>query len=298
MTGRRSVYSSREVSLAFFLLLPSLVVFGLFVFYPLVRTIWLGFHESDFFGGNRVWVGPSQYIDVLTSPDTRNSLWISILYTLLTVPTGLAAGIGLAVLANKPLRGMSVFRTIFSSTVATSVAVASLMFLVLFNPSVGILSQVLSWEVFEHPGLLNDPSWALIAVSAATVWQNLGFTFIIVTAGLQSIPADLYESAQLDGLTPARQFREITLPLLSPTLLFGVVVLTIIAFQSFGQVDLLTQGGPLDRTNLLVYSIFDNAFGPSKDEGVASVQAIGLFGVMAVLSMIQFRILDRRVHYG
>jgi ABC-type sugar transport system permease subunit len=182
--------------------------------------------------------------------------------------------------------------------VASSVAVASLMFLVLFQPSIGLLPKVLPFEVLDRPGLLNDPGTALFAVAATTIWQNLGFTFIVVTAGLQSIPRDLYESAELDGLGPARQFRDITLPLLSPTLLFGVVVLTVVAFQSFGQVDLLTRGGPLDATNLLVYSVYDNAFGQTNDEGVASVQAMVLFVVLGVLSLVQFRYLERRVHYG
>lgn len=288
----------RDTGVALLLLLPSIVLFAVFVYYPLGRTAWLGLYESDFFGGNRVWVGPSQYADVITSDDTRHSLWVTIVYTLITVPIGLAAGVGLAVLANRVLPGIAVFRTIFSSTIATSVAVASLMFLVLFNPSIGMLTRVLPFEVLERPGLLNDTGTALVAVSVTTIWLNLGFTFIVVSAGLQSIPRDLYESAELDGLSAWRQFREITLPLLSPTLLFGVVVLTILAFQSFGQVDLLTQGGPLDATNLLVYSVYDNAFGSSINEGVAAVQAIVLFAVLAVLTFVQFRLLERRVHYG
>ncbi|MFN3216380.1 MAG: carbohydrate ABC transporter permease [Acidimicrobiales bacterium] len=295
---RRGRYKARDLGIALAFLAPSLVLFAVFVYYPLGRTAWLGLYESDFFGGNRIWVGPSQYWDVLTDEATRSSLWLTILYALLTVPTGLALGVALAVLADKPLRGIEAFRTVFSSTIATSVAVASVMFLVLFNPAIGILTNVLPFDVLQQPGVLNDPGTALISVSVATVWQNLGFTFIVVTAGLQSIPRDLYESAQLDGLGPFRQFREITLPLLSPTLFFGVVVLSLIAFQSFGQVDLLTQGGPIDRTNVLVYSIYDNAFGQAKNEGVASVQAIGLFVMMAVLSLAQFRLLDRRVHYG
>ncbi|MCU0272532.1 MAG: sugar ABC transporter permease [Acidimicrobiales bacterium] len=287
-----------QAGTAALLLLPSLVVFVVFVFYPLVRTAWLGLHRSDFFGGNRVWVGIGQYTEVIGDEATRHSLWVTLVYTLLTVPLGLALGVGLAVLANRTLRGIGFFRTVFSSTVATSVAVASLMFFVLFQPSIGLLPKVLPFEVLDRPGILNDPGTALFAVAVTTIWQNLGFTFIVVSAGLQSIPRELYESAELDGLSPARQFRDITLPLLSPTLLFGVVVLTVVAFQSFGQVDLLTQGGPLDATNLLVYSVYDNAFGPTNDEGVASVQAMVLFVLLAVLSLAQFRFLERRVHYA
>ncbi|MBK9180161.1 MAG: sugar ABC transporter permease [Acidimicrobiales bacterium] len=289
---------TRERLLGLLLFLPSLVVFGVFVFYPMARTVWLGFFETDFFGGNRSWVGFRQYGDVLGSSEFRNSLKVTILFALYTVPTGLALGVGLAVLAHKQLRGIGFFRTTFSSTVATSVAVASLMWLVLLNPSIGLLTQILPFEILKNPGLLRSPTWALLAVGLTTVWQNLGFTFLVMTAGLQSIPEELYESARIDGAGGWRQFTNVTLPLLSPTLLFGFVVLTINAFQSFGQIDLLTQGGPLERTNVIVYSIYRNAFGQNVDQGAAAAQAVVLFVIVLVLTVVQFRVLERRVHYG
>lgn len=289
---------ARTTLLAVLLLVPSMVVFVAFNYYPLARTVFLGLHRTDFFGGNRQWVGPSQYWEVLTDPDTIDSLWTTVAYTLLTVPTGLVLGVLLAVLADRPLRGIGVIRALFASTVATSVAVASLVFLVLLNPSIGILTDLLPFDVLARPGVLNDPGTALYGVAATTIWQNLGLTFIVVTAGLQSIPDELREAAELDGMGPFRRFFEVTLPLISPTLLFGVVVLTTVAFQSFGQIDLLTQGGPLDRTNVLVYSVYDNAFGGSVDEGVASVQAVSLFVIVAVLAALQFRFVGRQVTYG
>ncbi len=288
----------REWLIGLLLFLPSLVVFGVFVFYPMARTVWLGFFETDFFGGNRSWVGFRQYGDVLGSPEFRNSLKVTVLFALYTVPTGLALGVGLAVLAHKQLRGIGFFRTTFSSTVATSVAVASLMWLVLLNPSIGLLTQILPFEILKNPGLLRSPTWALLAVGLTTVWQNLGFTFLVMTAGLQSIPEELYESARIDGAGGWRQFTNVTLPLLSPTLLFGFVVLTINAFQSFGQIDLLTQGGPLQRTNVIVYSIYRNAFGQNVNQGAAAAQAVVLFVIVLVLTVVQFRVLERRVHYG
>ncbi|MBA2496812.1 MAG: sugar ABC transporter permease, partial [Acidimicrobiia bacterium] len=184
---------ARESLLALGLLAPSLAVFSVFIFYPLIRTAWLGLHQNDFFGGNRVYVGWSQYGDVFGSEVFRSSLATTARFTALTVPTGLVLGLGLAVLANKRLRGIGVFRTLFASTVATSVAVASLMFLVLFNPSIGVLTRLLPFDVLKNPGILADPDTALIAVAVTTVWQNLGFTFVIMSAGLQSIPDDLYE---------------------------------------------------------------------------------------------------------
>lgn len=277
---------------------PSLVIFGVFVFYPLVRAAFLGLHQNDFFGGNRQYIGFSQYTDVLTSDTFRSSLMTTVWFTLLTVPTGLLLGLGLAMLADKKLRGIGFFRTIFASTVATSVAVASLMFLVLFNPSIGVLTKVLPFDVLRSPGLLQDPDTALLAVAVTTVWQNLGFTFIIISSGLQSIPADLREAALIDGAKPWRSFTNVTLPLLSPTLMFSAVVLTIGAFQSYGQIDLLTEGGPGDSTRVLVYSIYGRTSPIVNNEGVQSATAILLFLMVLLLSVFQFTFLDKRVHYG
>ncbi len=277
-------------------LAPSLLVFGLFVFYPLGRTIWLGQFQEDPFGRHRVYVGLSRFWEVLQSSAFQNSLSVTLRFTVLTVPLGLALGLALALLAHQQLRGVTVFRTIFSSTVATSVAVASLMWLTLFNPSIGVINQLLDSFGRDPVRWLQDKDTALAAVSITTVWQNLGVTFIIISAGLQSLPDDLYEAARVDGIGPWRGFRHITLPLLSPTLLFASVVLTISAFQSFGQIDLLTAGGPLDSTRVVVYSIFSDA--RAGDLGLASAQASLLFVILLVLTLVQFRVLERRTFYG
>jgi ABC-type sugar transport system permease subunit len=288
----------REWGMASLLLLPSLVLFGVFIFYPVVRTVYLGLHQNDFFGGNQVYVGWSQYTDVLKSQTFRHSLITTIQFVLLTVPLGLALGIGMAVLADKAIRGVGLFRTVFSSTVATSVAVASLMWLVLFNPSIGILTNILPFDVLKNPGLLNSPSWALVAVSLTTVWQNLGFTFIVMTAGLQSIPDELYESAVMDGAGGWRRFTDVTLPMLSPTILFSAVVLTIGSFQTYGQIDILTDGGPGHATNVLVYNIYGKQSPILGNQGVQAATAIWLFVLLLVLSFVEFFVLDRRVHYA
>jgi len=287
----------RERGLALLFLLPSLAVFGTFVFYPFARTIWLGFFETDPFGGNQTFVGLGQYVDTLTSSSFRNSLWVTLKFTLLTVPIGLALGLGLAVLAHRQLRGIGAYRTIFSSTVATSVAVASLMFVSLLSPSVGMINQLIKSLGGSPIYFLQSPGWALVSIAAVTVWQNLGIIFIVTSAGLQSLPDDLYESARLDGASPWSQFRQITVPLLSPTLLFGFVVLTITSFQTFGQVDLLTNGGPLEATNLIVFSIYETAF-RDFNPGSAAAQAVVLFLIVLALTAAQFKLLERRVFYG
>ncbi len=284
-----------EIALAYALLLPSLMVFGVFTFYPLVRTVWLGFFLQDPFGLSKRWVGLEQYRDVLSSDGFLNSLEVTFLFGLYTVPTSLALGLGLAVLANQHLPGMRVFRTIFASTVATSVAVASLLWLVLLQPSAGLINGFLEAIGQDRVDLLNDPDTALLAVAATTVWQNLGVVFIVTLAAMQSIPEVLHESARVDGHGLWSRFRHITLPMLGPQLLFLTVVLTINAFQSFGQIDILTEGGPQESTNVLVYSLVQTL---PIDPGNAAAQAVVLFVIIGLLSFVQFKWLDRRVHYG
>jgi sn-glycerol 3-phosphate transport system permease protein len=287
----------REVPLALVFLLPSLVLFGAFIFYPLVRTMWLGLYRSDPFGLSSSYVGFAQYRSVLSSATFRHSLGVTLRFAILTVPTGLALGLGLALLAHQRLRGITIFRTIFSSTVATSVAVASVMFLTLLNPSIGLVNYALREAGRSTVDPLTNVHWALPAVAATTVWQNLGFTFIVLIAGLQTIPEELYESARIDGAGGWSQFRNVTLPLLSPTLLFAFTVLTINAFQSFGQIDILTQGGPAGKTNVIVYNLYQT-LRRAHDPNLAAAQATILFVFVLVLTFVQFRFLERRVFYG
>jgi ABC-type sugar transport system permease subunit len=288
----------RDWPVAMLLLAPSAALFAAWVFYPLVRTVWLGFYRQDPFGLNRTWVGFEQYGDVLTSGDFHHSLWVSLLFVVFTVPASLAAGLALAMLANRRLAGMRVFRLIFSSTVATSVAVASLLWLVLLHPSLGVFNHFLRSIGRDPVDYLNDPDTALLAVSATTVWQNLGLVFVVMVAGLQSIPEELHEAARLDGHGAWSRFHRVTVPLLSPTIMFALVVLLINAFQAFAQIDLLTPGGgPLDSTNVLVYSLYDTVH-HTRDPGLAAAQAVVLFAIIVVLSIAQFRFLERRVHYG
>jgi sn-glycerol 3-phosphate transport system permease protein len=292
---RRLRRSTRDMLLGYALVLPSLLVFGTFVFYPFIKNFWLGLYRTPPFPGlPRRWVGVSQYRDVLTSHLFTNSFKVTIEFVLLTVPIGIALGLGLAVLAHQRLRGIGIFRTIFSSTVITSVAVASLISLTLLNPQIGLLNYWLGRTGSLSP--LDDPKWALVAVAGVTIWQNLGLSFIIMSAGLQGVPDELLEAARVDGAGSWSRFRNVTLPLLSPTLFFATVVGSILAFHSFGQIDLLTEGGPQEHTNVLVYAIYKTVFKENND-GKAAVLAIALFAITLVLTLVQLRILERRVSY-
>ena len=279
----------REALLAWALLLPSAAIFGAFVFYPLYRLIDLGLHQRNRFGTAERYVGPSQYTDVLAGEEFREGLWITVRFVALTVPIGLVLGILLAIAANRRLRGIKVFQTIFASTVASSVAVASVIFFVLVNPQIGYFGDVRAISLAHTDS-------ALRGVALSAVWANLGLTFIIVMAALQAVPEEIDEAALLDGYGPMRRLLRITLPLISPTLLFLVVVLVIFGFQAFGQVEILTGGGPAGATETLVYKIFNSQQPVNQGEG--AVMAIGLFGVTFVVSLLQIALLDRRVHYG
>jgi sn-glycerol 3-phosphate transport system permease protein len=282
----------KERGLGYLMLLPALVVFGVFVFYPLFHNVYLGFYRSPPFPGlPSRYVGLDQYKDVLTSRDFLDSLKTTVLFAIMTVPAGIAAGLALALVAHQQLRGIAIYRTFFSSTVATSVAVASVIFGTLMNPQVGLLPWI---GVNPHPPILQNPTWALPAVALTTVWQTLGLTFILMSAGLQSVPDDLLEAARVDGASAWSRFWHVTLPLLSPTIFFAVVIGSIFAFQTFGQIDLLTQGGPLNKTNVLTYFIVTELDG---DPGKAAVLAVALFLLTLLLALAQIRILERRVTY-
>jgi sn-glycerol 3-phosphate transport system permease protein len=281
--------------LGYALVLPSLLVFGTFIFYPFVKNFWLALYRTPPFPNlPRSWVGLTQYKDVLTSHVFTNSFKVTVEFVAITVPVGIALGLGLAVLAHQRLRGIAVFRTIFSSTVVTSVAVASLISLTLLNPQIGLLNYWLGRSGSLSP--LDDPKWALVAVAGVTIWQNLGLSFIIMSAGLQAVPDELLEAARVDGAGTWSRFRNVTLPMLSPTLFFATIVGSILAFHSFGQIDLLTEGGPQDHTHVLVYAIYRTVFKENND-GKAAVLAIALFAITLVLTMVQLRILERRVSY-
>ncbi len=297
--GTRSRLS--ESLTAFALIAPALLIFGFFAFRPLYRLIHLGLHQQNRSGTAERWVGWSQYTETLGSDDFTEGLWHTVQFVLYTVPIGLVLGVLLAVAANRRLKGVKIFQTIFSSTVATSSAVASLIFFVLLERSVGILPNLetdIGW-VDRAVGFvdLQDPSSAMRGVALSAIWQNLGLTFIIVLAGLQAVPDDILEAAEIDGYGPVRRFFRITLPMISPTLIFLVVALTVTGLQAFAQIDVLTNGGPAGSTETLVYKIWENQQNPPT-LGQASVISVGLFAVTLVISATQFFMLDRRVHYG
>jgi ABC-type sugar transport system permease subunit len=283
------------------MLLPSAVILIAFVVYPLIRSVFLGRQRCDAQAQRCRTNGWGQYVDVFRSREFQKAIGVTVKFALISVPLGLILGVALAVLADKHLRGIGFFRTVFSSTVATSVAVASLMWLFLLQPNIGALAN-LGWverwfPVVKTPGLLKDSGTALTSVAISSVWANLGFTFILVTAGLQSIPKELYESAYVDGASPWMRFTNVTLPMLTPTLIFTTVVLTSRAFQAYGQVDLLTNGGPSASTTTMTYLAYGQQSVIRGDAGLQAAVAVLLFCILLVLAVVQLAGLERRAGY-
>ncbi|MFD0695042.1 carbohydrate ABC transporter permease [Paenibacillus sp. GCM10027628] len=277
-------------------LTPMLLLMVVFIFYPIVKTLYYSFFSTNAKGEPVLFVGLDNYASLLTSDSFLSSMKSTFLYVLYTVPVGVGLALFLAIIASEKVRGIEFFRVIFSSTIGVSVAAGSTIFMFIFHPSVGFLNNVLPSLGMEPVKWLTDTHWSLISVAIPSIWMGLGFNFIILLGGLQGIPEDMYESATIDGAGYWTRLFKITLPMVSPSLFFVVIVTVINSFQSFGQIDILTQGGPAESTNLIVYSIFQNAFIHYKF-GLASAQAIILFILVLFITLIQFKVGEKKVHY-
>jgi sn-glycerol 3-phosphate transport system permease protein len=274
-----------------------MAAFGVFTFYPFLRNFKLMLYETPPVPGlPQRYVGLHQIIPTLTSTQFTQSLVTTVLFVVMVVPTSLILGLALAVAAHRKLKGMTVYRMIFSSTVVSSVAVASVVFGTLMNPVVGLLPWL---GINPTPPLLENTTWALPAVAVITVWQFLGLSFIIMSAGLQSVPDELLEAARIDGAGAWSRFWHMTVPLLSPTIFFALVVSTIYAFQSFGAVDILigSQNAAQLHTNVLIYEIV-NTLQIENNAGAAAIMATVLFLMTLGLTLLQMRFLEKRVHYA
>ena len=279
---------AKEAVLAYAMLAPLLVVFAVFAYYPFYRIIHFALYQNYSNSDAERFVGTAGILDVLKSHDFLSGIWITVKFMLYTVPAGLVLGVLMAVAAHRRLKGIKIFQTIFSSTIASSVAVSSVVFLTLVNRQAGYFQNV-SWLNLETPG------GAMRGVALSSVWQNIGLTFIIVLAGLQAVPDEINEAATLDGYGPVRRFFRVTVPMISPTLLFLAVVLVVQALQAYAQIEILTRGGPQKATETLLYKI--TQLQGRTDLQTGASMAIGLFVLTLIVSVGQFLMLNRRVHY-
>jgi sn-glycerol 3-phosphate transport system permease protein len=277
-------------------LAPSLIVFMIFVFIPLVRSIILSFYGTNPIGQMTTFVGLKYYERLLASDVYHNSLLVTLEFVLLTVPGALAVALVLATLGNLRLRGISFFRIAFALTISISGATAALLFMFLYHPILGTFNYLLSLVSVPPIPWLIDTKWALIAVAIPRIWLQAGFATVVLLAGMQGISDELYEAARIDGAGFLQSWRHITLPLLTPSLFFLLVVVSLSAFQTFTEVNVLTGGGPIDSTQVVVHEIY-RSFYFNGQYGYASAQALVLFVIILALTMVQFGVLERRVHY-
>lgn len=277
-------------------ILPSLILFSIFVIYPFGKTLVQSLFLSDNKGFLTMFVGFKNYLALFRNPNYIESLWKTLAYTLLTVPFSVLIALLLSVLSNSKLRFMGIYKTIFSATMGISVAAGAVFWNFVFHPTVGLINSVVKAFGGNPVGWLTTPSHALISVAIVTIWMNIGFTYLVLMGGLKNIDPAYYESVDIVGGGFWYRLRKVTIPLLSPSLFFVVIISIINAFQSFGVVDMLTQGGPMNSTRLLVYGIYQEAF-VNYQYGSATAQGVILFAIIFAVSMVQIKLTERWVTY-
>ena len=267
----------------------------LFVAVPFVLAIWLSLHFVNFDStlGPR-WTGFQQYSMLFTSPVFYRSLINNLVFAAVVVPLQTGLAVALAVLVNRKMRGIAVMRALFFLPVVFPMALVAVIWKLIYSPDqLGLLNSFLNTVTFGHVGphdWLGDPATALAAIIAMSIWQGVGLQMIIVLAGLQGINPDLYEAAALDHANAWQRFRHVTLPGLRNSLVFVVMITTILSFQLFDQIYILTQGGPGDATTTIMYQAVTSAF-TEGDVGQGAALTVVFFAVVLVLTLLQRRLL-------
>lgn len=272
-------------------LVPSILIFAVFLFYPFVKTVYLSLFMTNKMGQAKIFVGLQNYIDLLSSESFRNSLKVTLVFVVIVVLGGMLLGLIAAVLCNKAFPGIRVFSTAYALPMAIASSSAAMIFQIMLHPAVGIVNKLLGLDINWL-----DPNTALYCVAILTAWLNSGINFLYFSAGLGNIDETIYERASVDGASGVQQFFSLTLPGLSPIMFYTVVVNIIQAFQSFGQIKILTEGGPNESTNVIVYSIYRDAFFNYRF-GSASAQSVILFVIIMLVTLVMFRIEKKGVNY-
>jgi multiple sugar transport system permease protein len=282
---------------AYAFLSPTLVVFCAFVLFPVVFSLYLSFHKWNMFSSDTSYVGLDNYARILANPEFWSVLKNTLIYTLGTVPVNMALALLVAYYLNKKIAGKKFLRAAFFTPVVISPVAAAVIWRWIYEPNFGLLNYMLSWFGVPSVNWLNDPTAAMSALIVMGVWKTFGVNMVLFAAGLAGIPEHYYEAAELDGAGRWARFWHITIPLLSPTTFFILVMAVIGSFQVFDLVYVLTSGGPLGATKVLVFYLYENAF-KFFEMGYASAVAYLLFGIVFVLTMMQIRFLRARVHYA
>ena len=286
----------RKAGWVLLFLTPSAVPLVLFTAVPMISSVWVSLHQWNLISPMK-WVGLDNYRTLLTDPGTRTVFQHTLIYCAGYLPLVFAGGLGLALALNQKLTGRSFFRAAYFLPVVTSWVVVALVWKWLLNPTNGLVNTLLGAVGLPQPGWWTDPNWALPAVILSSAWKDLGFVMVIMLAGLQAIPQDVLEAAWADGANGWQRFWRITLPLLSPSTFFVIVISLINGFQVFDQVYVMTGGGPSGSSQVVVGQIYDLTFRYGR-AGEASALSWILFAVILLITAVQIRGQRRWVHYA
>lgn len=291
---RRVIFNNKL--LPYLLLTPQLAVTLVFFFWPAGQAIHMSVLQQDAFGQSVTFVGLENFKEVLSDPDYRATLWRTVIFSTAVAVCALVPALLFAVMAERVIRGATFYRTVLVLPYAIAPAVAGVLWLFMFSPSIGIVGYWLKWFGIDwNPKL--DGSDAMILVIMAAAWKQISYNFLFFLAGLQSIPKALLEAASIDGAGEWRKFRTIIFPLLSPTTFFLLVVNIVYAFfDTYGIIDTVTNGGPAKATEILVYKVYYDGV-IALNLGSSAAQSVILMAIVIVLTAIQFRYVEKKVHY-
>ncbi len=282
---------------AYLFLSPTLLIFSVFVLFPVIFSLYLSFHKWNMFSNEKSFLGLQNYARIVTSAEFWTVLKHTLVYTIGTVPLNMLLALAVAVFLNKRIAGKKILRAAFFMPVVVSPVAAAVIWRWIYEPNFGILNFLLNKVGISSVNWLNDPTAAMFSLILMGVWKSFGINMVLFAAGLQGIPDHYYEAADLDGAGAFAKFWNITLPLLSPTTFFILVISVIGSFQVFDIVYVLTSGGPLDSTKVLVFYLYEHAF-KYFDMGYASAVAYLMFALIFALTLLQMKYLRKRVYYA
>ncbi|MBC8077051.1 MAG: sugar ABC transporter permease [Chloroflexales bacterium] len=276
--------------------LPALLVISVFSIFPVLYSLGLSLFSWDFIAPQPTFVGLRNFERLFRSADFWQVLRNTLFFSVGTVALILVCSLALALVLDVRLRGIAFFRALFFVPHLTPMVAIATLWLFMYNPDTGVINAALGLFGIEGPRWLQSTTWALPALIIMKTWKAVGYYTVLFLAGLQGIPADLHEAAKVDGARLLQRIRYVTLPLLSPMILFVVVISVIGSFQDFDQVFVMTNGGPLNSTNVLVYYLYEQAF-QNYRVGLGSAVAVVLLVILAAFTVLQLRLSRRWVHY-
>ncbi|WPB83051.1 sn-glycerol-3-phosphate ABC transporter permease UgpA [Sediminicoccus rosea] len=286
----------KGIALPYLLLLPQIVITGLFFFWPAAQAVRQSFLREDAFGLSSQFVGFENFTDVLSDPTWLDSALRTLIFSSSVAILALGAALFLAVQADKHIRGADTYKTLLIWPYAVAPAIAAVLWLFMFHPNIGIFGRMLNAFGVPWDYKLNG-NQAMLLIILAAAWKQVSYNFIFFLAGLQSIPKSVLEAAAIDGARPMRRFWTVVFPLLSPTAFFLLVVNLVYAFfDTFGTIHSLTQGGPGKATETLIYRVYTDGV-MNLNFGSSAAQSVILMILVIVLTMVQFRYVERKVHY-